>query len=88
MLTSTNSITEEVQATGAHFESNRLYIALSDDRQISVPIDKIDWLNWLAKATPEQRERWSIEPGGFAIYWEELDDGIEIRHLLTMQPLI
>ncbi len=88
MLTSINSITEEVQATGVRFEGNRLYIALSDDREISVSIDKIEWLNWLAKATPEQRERWSIEPGGFAIYWEELDDGIEIRHLLTMQSLV
>ena len=46
----------------------------------------IGW-NWLAKATPEQRDNWSIEPGGFAVYWEDLDDGIEIMHLLNMQPL-
>ena len=23
----------------------------------------------------------------FAIYWEDLDDGIEIGHLLSLQPL-
>jgi hypothetical protein len=44
-------------------------------------------LKWLAKATPEQRAKWTIEPGGFAIYWEELDDGIEISHLLSMRAL-
>jgi hypothetical protein len=47
----------------------------------------VEWLNWLVKATPEQRANWSIEPNGFAIYWEDLDDGIEVRHLMKMQPL-
>lgn len=77
----------EVAATGVHFIENKLYVSLSDGRQISVPIDQIEWLDWLANATQEQRAAWSIEPGGFAIYWEELDDGIEVSHLLEMQPL-
>jgi hypothetical protein len=47
----------------------------------------MDWLKWLANATPDQRVKWTIEPGGFAIYWEELDDGIEISHLLSTQAL-
>ena len=76
-----------IQARAARFDGNILYITLSDGREISLPIDQMDWLRWLAKATLEQRAKWSIEPGGFAIYWEELDDGIEIVHLLSMQPL-
>ena len=28
-----------------------------------------------------------IEPRGFAVYWEDLDDGIELNHLLSMQPI-
>ena len=52
-----------------------------------MPTIEIDWLDWLAKATPEQQANWSIESGGFAIYWEDLDDGIEVCHLLSMQPL-
>jgi hypothetical protein len=39
------------------------------------------------QASPEQRAKWSLEPEGFAIYWEELDDGFEIGRLLAMQPL-
>ncbi|MEW5767561.1 MAG: DUF2442 domain-containing protein [bacterium] len=80
-------IIEEVGATDVHFVGNILCVSLSDGREISVAIDQVEWLDWLAKATPEQRIKWSIEPGGFAIYWDELDDGIEICHLLSMQPI-
>jgi hypothetical protein len=88
MLTSADEIAHEVAATGVHFVADRLLISLSDGREVSVPIGELEWLDWLAKATPEQRATWTIEPRGFAIYWEELDDGIEISHLLGMQSLI
>ncbi|MCB9431681.1 MAG: DUF2442 domain-containing protein [Ardenticatenaceae bacterium] len=55
---------------------------------MSIPFHTIPWLRWLANATPAQRNNWHIEPGGFAIYWDELDDGIEIAHLLGMRPLV
>lgn len=79
--------TSQVKAIGVRFVDNRLHISLDDGRDISLSIHRFDWLDWLANATPEQRDNWSIEPGGFAVYWEDLDDGIEIRHLLNMQPL-
>jgi hypothetical protein len=76
-----------VQIKSVRFEGNILHILLSDGREISLPIDQMDWLKWLANATPEQRAKWKIEPGGFAVYWEELDDGFEIEHLLSLQSL-
>ena len=87
MLTLANSVTNAVSANNVHFDDNMLHVALSDGREISVPVDKVDWLSWLAKASPQQRANWSIEPGGFAIYWNDLDDGIEVCHLLSLQPL-
>ena len=87
MRTSTGNISEQVAATGARFGGNILYVALSDGRELSVPLKRVRWLRWLLQATPEQRSKWTLEPGGFAIYWEELDDGIEISRLLGMQPL-
>jgi hypothetical protein len=88
MLTSANKVvSEQVAATKVRFEGDILYISLSDGREISLPIDRIDWLKWLAKATPEQRANWSLEPGGYAVYWEDLDDGIEVCHILTTEPL-
>ncbi len=52
------------------------------DRQILQLDVHQDWLQWLAKATPEQRNNWSLEPRGSAIYWDDLDDGIEVCHAL------
>jgi hypothetical protein len=83
----TNKIATKVQAKNVRFEGNSLRILLSDGREISLPMDQMDWLKWLANATPEQRSKWTIEPRGFAVYWEELDDGFEIEHLFSLQPL-
>jgi hypothetical protein len=88
MLISVNKIIgEQVTAINVRFEGNILYISLSDGREMSLPIDRIEWLEWLVKATPEQQANWSLEPGGYAIYWEDLDDGIEVCHILAMEPL-
>ena len=83
-----DNITEQVVATAVHFHNDILQVTLSDGRMISLPTDKTNWLQWLARATPEQRANWSLEPGGFAIYWEDLDDGLEVAHLLGIQPLV
>ncbi len=88
MSTSDDKLPKDVNAMDVRFDDNMLHVSLSDGREIGVPLDKIKWLHWLAQATPEQRAQWSIEPGGFAIYWEQLDDGIEIEHLLGMQSLV
>ncbi len=76
-----------VKAVGVRFDRDRLYVSLSDGREVSVPLSGLRGLAWLDKATPEQRAQWTIEPGGYAIYWESLDDGIEVEHLLAMQAL-
>ncbi len=76
-----------VIALNVWFDEDVLSILLDDFRTISVDLPKIGWLKWLSDASPEQRERWSIEPGGFAVYWEELDDGIEISHLLSTEHI-
>ncbi len=87
MNTSASNLEVRVEAKSVRFEGNSLHILLSDGREISISINQVGWLKWLAKATQEQRAKWTIEPGGFAIYWEDLDDGIEIEHLLSLQPL-
>lgn len=73
--------------TDVRFEDDVLRITLSNEREIRVPLNETPWLSWLARATPEQRANWSLEPNGFAVYWEDLDDGVEICHLLSMQAI-
>jgi hypothetical protein len=87
MGTLANKVTERVRATGVRFVENILFVSLADGREINVPIDRVEWLKWLAKAKPEQRAKLSPEPGGYAIYWDDLDDGVEICHLLGVQPV-
>lgn len=88
MNTSQNDITELVTVTNVEFEGNTLHVSLSDGRRVSLPLDTINWLDWLSAATPGQRANWSIEPGGYGVYWEELDDGFEVMHLLDVQSLV
>ena len=84
----TSNVNLQVRAEDVRFEGDLLHIVLSDGREISLRLNQLTWLKWLAKAMPEQRAEWTIEPGGFAIYWDKLDDGIEIEHLLSLQPLV
>lgn len=88
MHTSQNDIQELVRATGVHFIDDALLVSLSDGRTVSLPYTRIEWLSWLAEATPSQRVNWTLEPDGYAIYWEDLDDGFEVMHLLGLQPLV
>ena len=87
MNTLTAKSTESVRAKSVRVTASTLHVRLDDVREISVPFTEISWLKWLAKATPRQRANWLLEPGGFAIYWPDLDDGVEVCHLLGLQPI-
>ena len=77
----------EVVATDVEITREVLRIELSDGRAIETRLANVPWLRWLLEASDEARDRWSLEPGGFAVYWEDLDDGVEVRHLLALSPL-
>ncbi len=68
------------KAKTVRFAKEMLYVELADGREIGVPLTQFPWL---AKASPAQRRKWHLEPDGFAVYWDELDDGIEVEHLLA-----
>ena len=87
MNTLTAKKSEQVRAESVRFIGGAIHVRLDDAREISLPISEVPWLKWLAKATARQRANWTIEPGGFAIYWPDLDDGIEVCHLLDSMPL-
>ena len=87
MNTSIAKTTEQVRAKSVRFANGSLCVRLEDGREISLRLAEVPWLKWLAKAKPKQRANWSLEPGGYAIYWPDLDDGIEVCHLLNTQPI-
>ena len=87
MITLTAKTTGQIHAKSARITANTLRVRLDDGREVSVPFTEVSWLKWLSKATPKQRSNWSIEPVVFALYWPDLDDGIEVCHLLDSQPI-
>ena len=87
MNTLTAKTAGQVRAESVRFTGNVIHVRLDDGREVSLPLNEVPWLKWLAKAAPKQRANWSVEPGGFAIYWPDLDDGIEVCHLLDSTPL-
>lgn len=77
----------EVSATDVEVSAERLRVYLSDGRVVEASLSRVPWLRWLSEATESERQNWSLEPGGFAVFWEDLDDGVEVRRLLGLAPL-
>ncbi len=67
MTTLLANATDTARAVGVSFRGERMFVELSDGRELGIPYREIPWLTWLAKATPEQRASWALEPGGYAI---------------------
>ncbi len=57
----------------------KLTFYLSDGRTISAPIN---WYPFLDKASPPHRNNYKIAGGGWSVWWPDLDDGLNSRHLL------
>jgi hypothetical protein len=87
MTISINSTVQDAEIQNVRFEGQYLFVELNDGRLIGLPYQKIRWLNWLAAATPEQRAKWQIEPQGYAVWWDELGDGFELAHALSLHAL-
>ncbi len=68
------------RAVDVSLDSRALTVTLDDGRVLSVPLE---WFPRLVHATPAERKRWEFHGGGEAIWWEDLDDGVEIAHLLV-----
>ena len=81
----TAKTTDQVRARNVRFTTGMLHVRLDDGREISLPLVGVPWLKWLTKATPKQRANWSLEPGGYAIYWPDLDDDIEVCQRASQQ---
>ncbi len=64
----------------AFFTNNLLTVALNDGRIIIFPCSE---MKWLMQASPEQQQDFSIESDGYGVWWDELDDGIALHHILS-----
>lgn len=66
-----------VRPTAVNIRDGKLLVTLEDERTISTPLR---WYPWLENATPEQQNTVELLPD--AIYWPELDEGLEVEGML------
>lgn len=70
-----------VLALNVRFTDDALIVALSDGREVSVPLE---WFPRLRDATPEQRNNWRLIAKGIGIHWEDVDEDISVATLLRV----
>jgi hypothetical protein len=66
-------------AKAATIEGDHLSVALTDGRELRVPLS---WFQWLDSGSPEQLRDMRIIEGGLGIWWESLDEGVSVPWLL------
>ncbi len=71
---------EAAAAIDVTVDDRALAVTFVDGRVLSVPLE---WFPRQVHASPAERANAEIEPGGNSIWWPDLDDGIEVAHLLV-----
>ncbi len=69
------------RAASVRLDSTQLHVVLKDGREISVPLDSFEFL---AHATGEQRQAFTVDDDGAAIYWNALRDSISVPSLFGL----
>ena len=72
-------VTEIVTATGIETTPEALIVVLAN-RRVSIPWEKCSAK--LARATPAERSRAELSPGGYGIHWPLLDEDLSVTGLL------
>ena len=69
-----------VRAVKLWFTDEKIYVLLSDEREIAVPLK---WFPRLSNATEKQRNNWRLIGRGIGIHWEDVDEDLSVKGLLT-----
>lgn len=72
---------ETVFATTVWFDDSKLYVRLTDGREVGVPID---WYPRLRDASEEARNNWRLVGRGQGIHWEDVDEDLSVAGFLKV----
>ncbi len=76
-------VEHQARAQTVEVTDEELIVELDDGRTISVPLA---WFPRLVHGTPMERRNWRLIGDGEGIHWPELDEDIEVKHLLAGIP--
>ena len=65
-------------AKSLRFNDGYVWIELADGRVIGMPVN---WFPWLQSATEAQRQNYELL--GDCVYWEDMDEAIDLVAMLT-----
>lgn len=75
------TLLHEPRATDVRYTENKLHVALSDGREISVPLS---WFPRLERASAAQRKRHRLIGDGTGIRWDDIDEDISVPGLFGL----
>jgi len=70
---------QEIKAKNIRFDKERMYVSLTDGREIGVPLE---WFPKLHNATAMQKKNWRLIGRGMGIHWRDLDEDLSVPALL------
>lgn len=79
MTTSHNKSDGPARAVGVTFTELQFTVALQDGRYLTIPLW---WYPRLERATRTERKNWKLLGAGVVIQWPDLDEFIEVEHLV------
>jgi hypothetical protein len=75
--------TKNNQPIRVWFMSHRVFIELRDARVLGIPLAQYPWL---LGATADQMNDYQIKPEQYMIYWDDLDEAIDVLWELLGRP--
>ncbi|HEV8539468.1 MAG TPA: DUF2442 domain-containing protein, partial [Bacteroidota bacterium] len=64
------------------FSDDSLRVVLADGREVSAPLE---WFPRLRNASQKQRKNWRLIGKGIGIHWEDIDEDISVKSLLSLE---
>ncbi|MCF8077460.1 MAG: DUF2442 domain-containing protein [Desulfotignum sp.] len=74
-----NTLTFEPRVKKLSFDSDNMWVELTDGRQLGVPLA---YFPRLLNASQAQKADYIISGGGTGLHWEQLDEDISVKGLL------
>ena len=77
---STLAVKVKPRVVDLSFSDDSLSVLLADGREVSAPLE---WFPRLRNATEKQRKNWRLIGRGIGIHWEDIDEDISVKSLLS-----
>ena len=79
---STLEVRVEPRIVDLSFTKTSLQVVLADGREVSAPLE---WFPRLRDANDKQRKNWRLIGRGIGIHWEDIDEDVSVKSLLTAE---